>query len=249
MRILLSNDDGYYAPPIALLAEMLAPLAEVTVVAPERDRSGSSNSLTLDRPLTVRRANSGFFYVNGTPTDCVHVALTGLLAEPPDLVVSGHQRRRQHGRGHALLRHRGRRDRGLPAGRSVDRDLARPARRGKLRRCGQDRGRADRALPGHAARRAVAAQRQRARPGVRRAARRAGDAARPPAQGRTGRQDDESARGDGVLGRGGRRGAGRGGGNGFPRGRERPGLDNAAAGGPHAGGAARSAAGVAGTGT
>jgi 5'-nucleotidase len=89
MRILLSNDDGYYAPPIALLAEMLAPLAEVTVVAPERDRSGASNSLTLDRPLTVRRAHSGFFYVNGTPTDCVHVALTGLLPEPPDLVVSG----------------------------------------------------------------------------------------------------------------------------------------------------------------
>jgi 5'-nucleotidase len=68
---------------------MLAPLAEVTVVAPERDRSGSSNSLTLDRPLTARRAHSGFFYVNGTPTDCVHVALTGLLSEPPDLVVSG----------------------------------------------------------------------------------------------------------------------------------------------------------------
>jgi 5'-nucleotidase len=89
MRILLSNDDGYYAPPIALLAEMLAPLAEVTVVAPERDRSGSSNSLTLDRPLTARRASSGFYYVNGTPTDCVHVALTGLLTEPPDLVVSG----------------------------------------------------------------------------------------------------------------------------------------------------------------
>ena len=89
MRILLSNDDGYYAPPIALLAEMLAPIAEVTVVAPERDRSGSSNSLTLDRPLTVRRAQSGFYYVNGTPTDCVHVALTGLLTDPPDLVVSG----------------------------------------------------------------------------------------------------------------------------------------------------------------
>ena len=89
MRILLSNDDGYYAPPIALLAEMLAPLAEVTVVAPERDRSGSSNSLTLDRPLTVRRAHSGFYYVNGTPTDCVHVALTGLLTEAPDLVISG----------------------------------------------------------------------------------------------------------------------------------------------------------------
>jgi 5'-nucleotidase len=89
MRILLSNDDGYYAPPIALLAELLAPLGEVTVVAPERDRSGASNSLTLDRPLTVRRAQSGFYYVNGTPTDCVHVALTGLLAQPPDLVVSG----------------------------------------------------------------------------------------------------------------------------------------------------------------
>jgi len=89
MRILLSNDDGYYAPPLALLAESLAPLAEITVVAPERDRSGSSNSLTLDRPLAVRRAQSGFYYVNGTPTDCVHVAVTGLLKEPPDLVISG----------------------------------------------------------------------------------------------------------------------------------------------------------------
>jgi len=89
MRILLSNDDGYFAPPIALLAQLLAPLGEVTVVAPERDRSGSSNSLTLDRPLTVRRSQSGFYYVNGTPTDCVHVAVTGLLKEPPDLVVSG----------------------------------------------------------------------------------------------------------------------------------------------------------------
>jgi 5'-nucleotidase len=89
MRILLSNDDGYFAPPIALLVELLAPLAEVTVVAPERDRSGSSNSLTLDRPLAVRRSQNGFYYVNGTPTDCVHVAITGLLGQPPDLVVSG----------------------------------------------------------------------------------------------------------------------------------------------------------------
>jgi 5'-nucleotidase len=89
MRILLSNDDGYYAPPLALLAQLLAPLGEITVVAPERDRSGSSNSLTLDRPLAVRRAQSGFYFVNGTPTDCVHVAVTGLLKEPPDLVVSG----------------------------------------------------------------------------------------------------------------------------------------------------------------
>ncbi len=89
MRILVSNDDGYFSPGIALLAERLAPLGEITVVAPERDRSGASNSLTLDRPLLVRRAANGFRYVNGTPTDCVHLALTGLVDPPPDLVVSG----------------------------------------------------------------------------------------------------------------------------------------------------------------
>ena len=89
MRILLSNDDGYFAPGITLLAETLSALGEVTVVAPERDRSGSSNSLTLDRPLTVKRAQNGFYYVNGTPTDCVHLAVTGLLGELPDIVVSG----------------------------------------------------------------------------------------------------------------------------------------------------------------
>ena len=89
MRILVSNDDGYFSPGIALLAERLAALGEVTVVAPERDRSGASNSLTLDRPLTVRRAANGFRYVNGTPTDCVHLALTGLVDPLPDLVVSG----------------------------------------------------------------------------------------------------------------------------------------------------------------
>jgi len=89
MRILVSNDDGYFSPGIALLAERLAALGEVTVVAPERDRSGASNSLTLDRPLTVRRAANGFRYVDGTPTDCVHLALTGLVEPLPDLVVSG----------------------------------------------------------------------------------------------------------------------------------------------------------------
>jgi len=89
MRILVSNDDGYFSPGIALLAERLGALGEVTVVAPERDRSGASNSLTLDRPLAVRRAANGFRYVNGTPTDCVHLALTGLVAPLPDLVVSG----------------------------------------------------------------------------------------------------------------------------------------------------------------
>jgi 5'-nucleotidase len=89
MRILLSNDDGYFAPGIMLLEQALAPLAEVMVVAPERDRSGASNSLTLDRPLTVRRSQNGFYYVNGTPTDCVHLAVTGLLDHLPDIVVSG----------------------------------------------------------------------------------------------------------------------------------------------------------------
>lgn len=89
MRILVSNDDGYFAPGIATLQQALAPIAEVTVVAPERDRSGASNSLTLDRPLTVRRSQSGFYYVNGTPTDCVHLAVTGLLDVLPDIVISG----------------------------------------------------------------------------------------------------------------------------------------------------------------
>jgi 5'-nucleotidase len=89
VKILVSNDDGYFAPGITALAEALAPLAEVTVVAPERDRSGASNSLTLDRPLIVRRAANGYYSVNGTPTDCVHIAVTGLLDFTPDVVVSG----------------------------------------------------------------------------------------------------------------------------------------------------------------
>ncbi len=89
MRILLSNDDGYFAPGLAALAQSLGTVAEVTVVAPERDRSGASNSLTLDRPLTLRKASSGFYYVNGTPTDCVHLAVTGWLPQLPDMVISG----------------------------------------------------------------------------------------------------------------------------------------------------------------
>jgi 5'-nucleotidase len=89
MRILLSNDDGYFAPGIMALERALASLGEVIVVAPERDRSGASNSLTLDRPLTVRRSLNGYYYVNGTPTDCVHLAVTGLLDELPDIVISG----------------------------------------------------------------------------------------------------------------------------------------------------------------
>ena len=85
----MSNDDGYFSPGITLLAEALRRLGEVTVVAPERDRSGASNSLTLDRPLSVRRAANGYYFVNGTPTDCVHIAVTGLLDFMPDVVVSG----------------------------------------------------------------------------------------------------------------------------------------------------------------
>ncbi len=89
MKILVSNDDGYFAPGITLLAEALRRLGDVTVVAPERDRSGASNSLTLDRPLTVRQGANGYYSVNGTPTDCVHIAVTGLLEFMPDVVVSG----------------------------------------------------------------------------------------------------------------------------------------------------------------
>ena len=89
MRILVSNDDGYFSPGIERLATALRKCAEITVVAPERDRSGASNSLTLDRPLFVRRAPNGFMFVNGTPTDCVHLAVTGLLDYLPDMVISG----------------------------------------------------------------------------------------------------------------------------------------------------------------
>ena len=89
MRILVSNDDGYFAPGIAALAEALGVYGQVTVVAPERDRSGASNSLTLDRPLSLRKVENGFNYVNGTPTDCVHLAVTGMLDHLPDIVVAG----------------------------------------------------------------------------------------------------------------------------------------------------------------
>ncbi len=89
MKILISNDDGYLAPGIVALADALASIAEIVVVAPDSNRSGSSNSLTLDRPLSVYKAANGFHFVNGTPSDCVHVALTGVLSFRPDLIVSG----------------------------------------------------------------------------------------------------------------------------------------------------------------
>lgn len=89
MRMLLSNDDGCHAAGLGALADGLADLGEIVVVAPDRDRSGASNSLTLDAPLRVRAHAANRYCVNGTPTDCVHLALTGLLDEEPDVVVSG----------------------------------------------------------------------------------------------------------------------------------------------------------------
>jgi 5'-nucleotidase len=89
MRILVSNDDGYFAPGIIALAKAMSEIGEVTVVAPEQNQSGASHSLTLNRPLSIHQTESGFRYVNGTPTDCVHIAMTGLLEHRPDVVVSG----------------------------------------------------------------------------------------------------------------------------------------------------------------
>jgi 5'-nucleotidase len=89
MKILISNDDGYLAPGIVALYEALKDVAEVEVIAPEQNNSAKSNALTLHSPLYVTRASNGFRYVNGTPADCVHIALTGLLDYRPDLVVSG----------------------------------------------------------------------------------------------------------------------------------------------------------------
>lgn len=89
MRVLVSNDDGVDAPGIRVLADRLSEVGEVVVVAPDRDRSGASNSLTLDMPVRVSRLSDGRFRVAGTPTDCVHLALSGLLDDEPDIVVSG----------------------------------------------------------------------------------------------------------------------------------------------------------------
>ncbi|MBD1581694.1 5'/3'-nucleotidase SurE [Pseudoalteromonas sp. S16_S37] len=89
MRILLSNDDGVHAKGIEVLYKALIQIAEVTVVAPDRNCSGASNSLTLLNPLRATVLDNGFISVNGTPTDCVHLGVNQLMAEPPDLVVAG----------------------------------------------------------------------------------------------------------------------------------------------------------------
>ena len=89
MKILISNDDGYQAAGLVALYEALKDVADVEVIAPEQNNSAKSNALTLHSPLSVHRAANGFRYVNGTPADCVHIALSGLLDYRPDLVVSG----------------------------------------------------------------------------------------------------------------------------------------------------------------
>jgi 5'-nucleotidase len=89
VKILISNDDGYQAPGIIALFEALKSVADVTVVAPARDRSATSNSITVDRALRIGHADNGFHFVDGTPADCVHVAVTGFLDFRPDLIVSG----------------------------------------------------------------------------------------------------------------------------------------------------------------
>ncbi|NNC66167.1 MAG: 5'/3'-nucleotidase SurE [Gammaproteobacteria bacterium] len=89
MKILVSNDDGYLATGINVLADALAKIADIVVVAPDRNRSAASNSLTLHDPLRIARVSENRYRVNGTPSDCVHLALTGFLDEEPDLVVSG----------------------------------------------------------------------------------------------------------------------------------------------------------------
>jgi 5'-nucleotidase len=89
MHVLISNDDGVDAPGIRVLAETLGRLGRVTVFAPDRDRSGASNSLTLERPIRVSKVEDNVFRVAGTPTDCVHLALCGLLDDDPDIVISG----------------------------------------------------------------------------------------------------------------------------------------------------------------
>ena len=89
MRILISNDDGYKAKGIQVLIKELEKIAQITVVAPSRNRSGASSSLSLDKPIKVTKKENSFYFLSGTPTDCVHIALTGLMQTLPDMVISG----------------------------------------------------------------------------------------------------------------------------------------------------------------
>ena len=89
MKILLSNDDGYLAPGLKCLAETVCKVAEVTVVAPDRNRSGASNSITLSNPVRAKKAENGFYFIEGTPVDCAYIGINGLMENEPDMVISG----------------------------------------------------------------------------------------------------------------------------------------------------------------
>ena len=89
MHILISNDDGYKSKGIQVLINELKKIAQITVVAPSRNRSGASSSLSLDRSIKVTKKEDSFYFLSGTPTDCVHIALTGLMQTLPDMVISG----------------------------------------------------------------------------------------------------------------------------------------------------------------
>jgi len=89
MNILLSNDDGYRAPGLSAMVEAVSDFGEVTVIAPNQDRSGASSSLTLTVPVRVEQIENGYFVCSGTPTDCVHLGITGLMPKGPDMIISG----------------------------------------------------------------------------------------------------------------------------------------------------------------
>ncbi len=89
MNILLSNDDGYRAPGLSAMVDAVSDFGEVTVIAPDQDRSGTSHSLTLTVPVRVEQIANGYFVCSGTPTDCVHLGITGLMPQEPDIIISG----------------------------------------------------------------------------------------------------------------------------------------------------------------
>ena len=179
MKILISNDDGYQAPGIVALHEAIRDLGEVEVVAPEHNNSAKSNALTLHSPLYVHQAANGFRYVNGTPADCVHVALTGLLGYRPDLVVSGINNGANMGDDTIYSGHGGRRNGRLSVRHPGDRLFADAKGLGTPRRGGpqgQGTGAAGARGPGLRGG-AVAAQCQHPEPALRASSRRSGSAA------------------------------------------------------------------------
>ena len=123
MNILVTNDDGILAPGLALLADVCREVANVTVVAPDREQSGTSHSLTLHRPLRPARRPDGAWQIDGTPTDCAMLAIQALMPERPDFAFLGREPRPQHGRGRAVLGHRRGGDGGGDARRAGHRHL------------------------------------------------------------------------------------------------------------------------------